>query len=231
MSEVTANISLTPISATFIVDNNNITLTPEATQLTIINGYAGISGFSGYSGSGASGYSGFSGQPGPASGYSGWSGTSGIDGTSGYSGISGSSGSNGLPGGTSGYSGKSGYSGIGSSGYSGISGYAYINVPQVLAPINYNVVLADAGKHLYHATSSAAAIYTFPANSNVSFPIGSVITIVNLSANYAGAVVTGDSLRLIGNGVAGNRSVGPYGAATLIKVATITWAIMGTNIT
>jgi len=92
-------------------------------------------------------------------------------------------------------------------------------------------VLTDAGKHLYHAPGTAAGTYIFPANSNVPFPIGSVITIVNLSANTVSANLTSDSLNHIGSGSIGNRIIGAYGGATLIKVATTTWAIMGTNIT
>ena len=236
MSEVNASFTVTPITATIIVDNNQINLTPEATQLTIINGYAGISG---YSGVGTSGYSGTSGAPGASSGYSGKSGYSGISGdpggTSGWSGRSGYSGVSGL--GLSGYSGISGAAFFGSSGWSGtsgISGYSgvsYLTVPQTIPTTTYSVLATDSGKHLYHAPGSAAGTYIFPANSNVAFSIGTTITIVNQSANTVKANITSDTLLLQGNGASGNRVVGSYGGATLIKVANTTWAIMGTNIT
>ena len=128
MSEVTANISLTPISATFIVDNNNINLTPEATQLTIINGYAGVSGYSGISG---------------------WSGVSGI-GTSGYSGAPAPSGYSGK----SGYSGRSGDPG-GTSGYSGFSG-AGVGGTNTQIQFNDGGVAAGASGFTFDKTSNVA---------------------------------------------------------------------------
>ena len=114
----------------------------------------------------------------------------------------------------------------------GSTGYAigYLDVPQIIANTTYNVLLTDVGKHLYHAPGSAAGTYIFPANSNVAFSIGSVVTIINLSANTVNANLTSDTMNLIGNGITGNRIIGAYGAATLIKVAGTTWAIMGTNL-
>lgn len=165
MSEVTANISLTPISATFIVDNNNINLTPEATQLTIINGYAGISGFSGYSGT--------SGAPGAASGYSG---------KSGYSGRSGD------PGGTSGWSGRSGYSGaafVGSSGYSGWSGTSGVSV--IVGGSNTQVQFNDVG------ILSGSSGFTFDKISNVANFPGNV-NITGNSAITGNVSVTGATI-------------------------------------
>lgn len=107
----------------------------------------------------------------------------------------------------------------------------YMGIPQNSQNSNYNVVLGDAGKHIYHPTGQAAATYTFPANSNVSFTVGSAVTIINGSANNVTISLTSDTLYLSSNGATGSRTLAQWGVATAVKIENTTWVISGSNIT
>jgi hypothetical protein len=105
----------------------------------------------------------------------------------------------------------------------------YRDVPQNAQAAAYQLVLADRGRHIYY-TGAAAAI-TVPANAGTSFPIGSVVTIVNDGSGVItltrGAGVT---MKLAGNGADANRSLGIGAVATLLKVDTNTWFVSGSGI-
>jgi hypothetical protein len=107
----------------------------------------------------------------------------------------------------------------------------YMGIPQNIQNGNYNVVIGDAGKQIYHPTGQAAATYTFPANSNVAFTIGTAITIVNGSANAVTVALTTDTLYLSSTGATGNRTLAQWGIATAVKIASTTWVISGSNLT
>jgi hypothetical protein len=107
----------------------------------------------------------------------------------------------------------------------------YMGLPQNSQNGNYNVVIADAGKHIYHPTGEAAATYTFPANSNVAFTVGSAVTIINGSANNVTISLTTDTLYLSSNGATGSRTLTQWGVATAVKIASTTWVISGSNLT
>ena len=107
----------------------------------------------------------------------------------------------------------------------------YMGIPQNSQNGNYNVVLGDAGKHIYHPIGQAAATYTFPANSNVSFTVGSAVTIINGSANNVTISLTSDTLYLSSNGATGSRTLAQWGVATAVKIENTTWVISGSNIT
>jgi len=107
----------------------------------------------------------------------------------------------------------------------------YMGIPQNSQNGNYNVVLGDAGKHIYHPTGQAAATYTFPANSNVSFTVGSAVTIINGSANNVTISLTSDTLYLSSNGATGSRTLTQWGVATAVKIDNAVWVISGSNIT
>jgi hypothetical protein len=107
----------------------------------------------------------------------------------------------------------------------------YMGIPQNSQNSNYNVVLGDAGKHIYHPIGQAAATYTFPANSNVSFTVGSAVTIINGSANNVTISLTSDTLYLSSNGATGSRTLAQWGVATAVKIENTAWVISGSNIT
>ena len=107
----------------------------------------------------------------------------------------------------------------------------YMGIPQNSQNGNYDIVLGDAGKHIYHPTGQAVATYTIPANSNVGFTTGTAITIVNGSANNVTVAITTDTMYLSSNGATGSRTISQWGVATAVKIASNVWVISGSNIT
>ena len=112
----------------------------------------------------------------------------------------------------------------------GTNAVGYLNIPQNAQTGNYTTVLSDAGKHIYHASGAGAAIYTIPANSSVAYAIGTVISFVNLSAT-AVTIANSDTMYLGNFGTTGSRTLGQYGVANALKVASTIWVITGTALT
>ena len=105
----------------------------------------------------------------------------------------------------------------------------YRDIPQVVFTSNATLALTDAGKHYYSANS--ANIITVPNNATVSFDIGTAISIVQQgTANLTVTPASGVTMYLAGNSTSASRTVGNYGMATLMKVATNTWFINGTGV-
>lgn len=107
------------------------------------------------------------------------------------------------------------------------------NIPQNSQSANYTCVLADAGDHILHPSADTTArTFTIPANSSVPYPIGTAITFVN--QNGAGVVtiaITTDTMRLVGTGTTGSRTLAANGMATAVKVASTEWIISGVGLT
>lgn len=92
----------------------------------------------------------------------------------------------------------------------------------------YTLVLTDNRNKLITANNSSAQTYTIPLNSSVAFPTGSVINIIQIGTGQVtiqgasgvtvastGAVSTAPKLRV------------RYSAASLIKVGTDSWYVVG----
>lgn len=86
-------------------------------------------------------------------------------------------------------------------------GSTAVSYPQNVQSGNYTLVLTDAGKHIYSANTAAQTI-TIPTEASVAFPIGTLITIVNMGT-YA--------IKLSASGV----SVLPNGSTTPLSTATV----------
>jgi len=106
----------------------------------------------------------------------------------------------------------------------------YMGIPQNSQNGNYNIVIGDAGKHIYHPAGQAAATYTIPANSNVAFTTGTAITIVNGSANNVSIAVTTDTMTLANSANVGTRTLTANGVATCVKVTSDSWIISGAGL-
>lgn len=106
-------------------------------------------------------------------------------------------------------------------------------IPQSSKSTNYTIVLADSGTHILHAAASGAGhTFTIPANASVAFPLGTVLTFVNMDvSNSVSIAITTDTMYLAGTGSTGTRTLGTYGIATAIKVGTTSWLISGTDLT
>jgi len=111
--------------------------------------------------------------------------------------------------------------------------YGYLGVPQNSKSTAYTLVLADAGKHIFHpSVDTTARTWTIPANSSVAFPVGTAITFVN--QNGAGVItiaITTDIMRLAGAGTTGSRTLAVNGVATALKITATEWIISGSNLT
>lgn len=92
----------------------------------------------------------------------------------------------------------------------------------------YTLVLTDNRNKLITANNSSAQTYTIPLNSSVAFPTGSVINVIQIGTGQVtiqgasgvtvastGAVSTAPKLRV------------RYSAASLIKVGTDSWYVVG----
>ena len=106
----------------------------------------------------------------------------------------------------------------------------FMGIPQNSQNGNYNVVLADAGKHIYHPAGQAAATYTIPANSNVAFTTGTSITFINGSANNVSIAITTDTMTLANSSTTGTRTLTANGVATCVKVTSTSWLISGAGL-
>ena len=113
----------------------------------------------------------------------------------------------------------------------GTNGVGYINLPQNAQTGSYTLVLADAAKHIYHASGAGAATYTIPANGSVAYAIGTAITFVNMSATSISIAITTDTMYLAKDGTTGTRTLAQYGSATALKLTSTTWLISGSALT
>jgi len=115
----------------------------------------------------------------------------------------------------------------------GTDSVGFRNIPQNSQSASYTLVLADSGKHILHPSADTTArTYTIPANSSVSYAIGTALMFVN--QNGAGVItisITSDTLRLAGSGTTGNRTLAANGVATAIKLTSTEWIISGVGLT
>ena len=113
----------------------------------------------------------------------------------------------------------------------GTDAVGFRNIPQNAQTGSYTLVLADAGKHIYHAVGAGAATYTIPANSSVAYPIGTALSFVNLSSTSISIAITTDTMYLGSTGTTGTRTLAQYGTATALKVTSTVWIITGSALT
>ena len=113
----------------------------------------------------------------------------------------------------------------------GTDAVGFRNIPQNAQTGSYTMVLADSGKHIYHAVGASAATYTIPANSSVAYPIGTAITFINMAVANVTIGITTDTMYLSSAGTTGNRTLAQYGSATAIKITSTTWLISGSGLT
>tara|TARA_R110000868_G_scaffold159518_1_gene388476 strand:- start:5473 stop:6693 length:1221 start_codon:yes stop_codon:yes gene_type:complete len=114
----------------------------------------------------------------------------------------------------------------------GTSSVGFLNIPQNSQSAAYTLVLADAGKHIFHPSGDAnARTYTIPANGSVAYPIGTAISFINMTSQVVTIAITTDTMYLSAAGTTGSRSLAQYGSATAIKMTSTTWLISGSGLT
>lgn len=113
----------------------------------------------------------------------------------------------------------------------GTDAVGFRNTPVNSQSTAYTLVLADAGKTILHPISdNNARTFTIPANSSVAYPVGTVITFVNL-INTVTIAITSDTMYLAGPGTTGSRTLAAYGVASAVKVTSTSWVISGNGLT
>jgi hypothetical protein len=114
----------------------------------------------------------------------------------------------------------------------GTDAVGFRNIPQNSQSAAYTLVLADAGKHIFHPSGDAnARTFTIPANSSVAYAIGTAITFINMTSQVVTIAITTDTMYLSSAGTTGSRSLAQYGSATAIKMTSTTWLISGSGLT
>jgi hypothetical protein len=109
-----------------------------------------------------------------------------------------------------------------------VYGIGYIGIPQNTRSAGYQLVIGDAGKHIYVTATSTV---TIPANGTVAFPIGTAISIIAATGVTVTIAITTDTMYLAGTGPTGSRTLAAFGMATAVKVTSTAWFINGTGLT
>jgi hypothetical protein len=94
----------------------------------------------------------------------------------------------------------------------------------------YTFVLADADQKLVTASNSSAQTYSIPTNASVAFPIGTVINIIAIGTGQVTIqAVTSGTTTILSNAAtaAAPKLRVRYSAASLMKVGTDTWYVVG----
>jgi hypothetical protein len=94
----------------------------------------------------------------------------------------------------------------------------------------YTFVLQDANNELITASNASAQTYSIPTNASVAFPIGAQINIIQIGTGQVtiNAVTSGTTSVLSNGAVAASPKLRvQYSSATLVKVATDAWYVIG----
>jgi hypothetical protein len=114
----------------------------------------------------------------------------------------------------------------------GTDSVGFRNVPIASKSAAYTTVLADSGKVIFHPSTDAnARTFTIDSNANVAYPLGTVLTFINMTAAAVTVAITSDTMYLAGTGTTGSRTLAQYGMATAIKMTSTTWIISGSGLT
>jgi hypothetical protein len=95
---------------------------------------------------------------------------------------------------------------------------------------SYTLVLADAA-FCQNYTGAGTHTLTIPANASVAYPIGTVLTFINTGTGNVSIAITTDTMRLVGAGTTGTRTLAPHGQATAHKITATLWYISGVGLT
>jgi len=114
----------------------------------------------------------------------------------------------------------------------GTDAVGFKNIPQNSQSAAYTLVLADAGKHIFHPVGdNNARTFTIPANSSVAYSIGTALTFINMAVASVTIAITTDTLILSSAGTTGSRTLATNGSATCIKITSTSWIISGSGLT
>ena len=95
--------------------------------------------------------------------------------------------------------------------------------------VDYTAVSADQYQVLEIMNKATAIAFNIPTNASVAFPIGTVITVLNIGAGTCTikAVTSGTTTVLSAGATAAQPTLGQYKSAACIKTGTDTWYVVG----
>ena len=94
---------------------------------------------------------------------------------------------------------------------------------------DYTAVSADQYQVLELMNKGTAIAFNIPTNASVAFPIGTVLTVLNIGAGLCTikAVTSGTTTVLSAGAVAAQPTLAQYKSAACIKTGTDTWYVVG----
>lgn len=109
--------------------------------------------------------------------------------------------------------------------YNGLVAYT-VNTAQTA---DYTPVLNDQYQTITPMNKATAVNFTIPTNASVAFPVGTVLTVLNIGAGACTikAVTSGTTTILSAGATAAQPSLTQYKSAACIKTATDTWYVVG----
>ena len=95
--------------------------------------------------------------------------------------------------------------------------------------VDYTAVIADTYQVLELMNKATAIAFNIPTNASVAFPIGTVLTVLNIGAGVCTikAVTSGTTTVLSAGAVAAQPTLAQYKSAACIKTGTDTWYVVG----
>ncbi|CAB4149277.1 hypothetical protein UFOVP538_24 [uncultured Caudovirales phage] len=95
--------------------------------------------------------------------------------------------------------------------------------------VDYTATISDAYQVLELMNKATAISFNIPTNASVAFPIGTVITVLNIGAGVCTikAVTSGTTTVLSAGAVAAQPTLAQYKSAACIKTGTDTWYVVG----
>lgn len=93
----------------------------------------------------------------------------------------------------------------------------------------YTAVSTDQYQVLVTMSNASANAFKIPTNASVAFPIGTVITVMNIGAGTCtvSAVTSGTTTVLSAGATAAAPTIAQYKSAACIKTGTDTWYVVG----
>ena len=100
---------------------------------------------------------------------------------------------------------------------------------QTAKTADYTAASGDEYQQLILMNKSSAADFLIPTDATYNFPIGTVITVLNIAANDVTieAVTSGTTTVLSAGAVAASPTLAQYKSAACIKTAANTWYVVG----
>ena len=95
--------------------------------------------------------------------------------------------------------------------------------------VDYTATISDAYQVLELMNKATAISFNIPTNASVAFPIGTVITVLNIGAGVCTikAVTSGTTTVISAGTVAAQPTLAQYKTAACIKTGTDTWYVVG----